>query len=115
MDHKKELKEMYKEIKIEAGVFTMTNQQNGKVFVGSFNNLKRLNGFQFMLKTNTHTNKELQADFNTFGHDAFDIEVVEYLKKKEEGYFDPKKRARKAGTKNGSINFSHLVNMDIIK
>ncbi|UPW84476.1 GIY-YIG nuclease family protein [Lysinibacillus sp. Ag94] len=93
MDHKKELKEMYKEIKIEAGVFTMTNQQN--VFVGSLNNLKRLNGFQFMLKTNTHTNKELQADFNTFGHDAFDIEVVEYLKKKEQGYFDPKKELEK--------------------
>ncbi|MFT9816422.1 GIY-YIG nuclease family protein [Lysinibacillus sp. NPDC056185] len=95
MDHKKELKELYKEIKIEAGVFTMTNQQNGKVFVGSFNNLKRLNGFQFSLKTNTHTNKKLQADYNTFGKDAFDIEVVEYLKKKEEGYFDPKKELEK--------------------
>lgn len=53
MDQKKELKEMYKEMKIEAGVFTMTNTQTGRVFVGSFNNLKRLNGFQFMLKTNT--------------------------------------------------------------
>lgn len=95
MDHKKELKEMYKEIKIEAGVFIMTNQQNGKVFVGSFNNLKRLNGFQFSLKTNTHTNKKLQADYNTFGKDAFDIEVVEYLKKKEEGYFDDKKELEK--------------------
>lgn len=59
MDHKKELKESYKEIEIEAGVFTMTNKQNGKVFVSSFNNLKRLNGFKFMLKTNTHNNLSL--------------------------------------------------------
>ena len=89
---------MYKEIKIEAGVFTMTNQQNGKVFVGSFNNLKRLNGFQFMLKTNTHTNKELQADYNSFGNDAFDIEVVEYLKKNKRAISMPK-RAREIRTK----------------
>ncbi|GLC90471.1 GIY-YIG nuclease family protein [Lysinibacillus piscis] len=95
MDHKKELKEMYKEIKIEAGVFTITNQQNGKVFVGSFNNLKRLNGFQFMLKTGTHMNKALQADYNTFGKDAFVVEVVEYVKKKEEGYFDEKRALEK--------------------
>lgn len=95
MDHKKKLKEMYKEMKIEAGVFTMTNKQNGKVFVGSFNNLKRLNGFQFMLKTNTYTNKALQADYNTFGKDAFQLEVVEYLKEKEEGYFDAKKELEK--------------------
>ncbi|QDQ02042.1 GIY-YIG nuclease family protein [Lysinibacillus fusiformis] len=95
MDHKKELKEYYKEIKIEAGVFTMTNKQNNKIFVSSFNNLKRLNGFQFMLKTNTHSNKALQADYNTFGMEAFDIEVVEYLKKKEEGYFDAKKELEK--------------------
>ena len=95
MNHKKQLKEVYKETPIEAGVFTLTNKRNGKVFVGSFNNLKRLNGFQFMLKTNTHNNKALQADYNTFGVDAFDIEVVEYLKKKEEGYFDAKKELEK--------------------
>lgn len=94
MDHKKELKEMYKEMKIEAGVFTMTNKQTGKVFVGSFNNLKRLNGFQFMLKTNTHTNKELQTDYISYGQEAFEVVIVEHLKKKEEGYFDAKKNSK---------------------
>ena len=57
--------------------------------------MKRLNGFQFMLKTNTHTNKELQADYNSFGQDAFEVKIVEYLKKKEEGYFDEKKELEK--------------------
>ena len=95
MDYKKQMKELYKEMPIQAGVFSMTNKQNGKVFVGSFNNLKRLSGFQFMLKTNTHTNKALQADYHTFGADSFEIEVVEYLKKKEEGYFDAKKELEK--------------------
>lgn len=95
MDHKKELKEMYKEMKIEAGVFTMTNKQTGKVFVGSFNNLKRLNGFQFMLKTNTHTNKELQADYNSYGQEAFEVAIVEHLKKKKRVILTPKKNSKK--------------------
>ena len=76
----------------------MTNTQTNKVFVGSFNNLKRLNGFQFMLKTNTHTNKVLQADYNLYGQEAFEVEIVEYLKKKKKA-ISMKKRARKAGAK----------------
>ncbi len=62
---------MYKEMKIEAGVFTMTNKQNGKVFVGSFNNLKRLNGFQFSLKTNSYTNKKTTSRFQHFWSRCF--------------------------------------------
>ena len=107
MDHKKQLKELYKEMPIQAGVFSMTNKQNGKVFVGSFNNLKRLNGFKFMLKMNTHTNKTLQADYNRFGADSFEIEVVEFLKKKEDGYFDARKNWRNLN-KNGSTSYSHI-------
>ncbi|MGG0655262.1 GIY-YIG nuclease family protein [Rummeliibacillus pycnus] len=95
MDHKKELKEQYKDIPIQAGVYKITNTQNKKVFIGSFNNLKRLNGLKFMLRTNTFSNQLLQKEWNEFGPDVFTIETVEMLKKPDEGYFDAKKELEK--------------------
>lgn len=35
MDRKKELKQLYKETKIEAGVYQIRNTVNNKVFIGS--------------------------------------------------------------------------------
>lgn len=95
MDHKKELKEHYKEIPIQSGVFKITNNKNGKIYIGSFNNLKRLNGLKFMLKTNTFTNPLLQKEWNEYGSDTFTIETVEMVKKPEEGYFDEKRELEK--------------------
>ncbi|MEG0260185.1 MAG: GIY-YIG nuclease family protein [Lysinibacillus sp.] len=69
------------------------------MFVGSLNNLKRLNGAHFMLKTKTHTNKSLQADWNEFGAEAFETEILEHLKKKDEAYFDEKKELEKLEAK----------------
>lgn len=54
-----------------------------------------------MLKTNTHTNKELQADYNLYGQEAFEVEIVEYLKKKKKAISDEKKSS-KSWSKNGS-------------
>ncbi|MDQ0272670.1 GIY-YIG nuclease family protein [Cytobacillus purgationiresistens] len=90
MDRKKELKQLYKESEIEAGVYQIKNKQTGKVFVASTPNLKTLNGKKFMLKNGTFINKELQADWNRAGEDAFEITVLEVLKKKKDGYFNEK-------------------------
>ncbi|MBK3494676.1 GIY-YIG nuclease family protein [Viridibacillus sp. YIM B01967] len=95
MDRQKELKQIYKETPIQSGVYKITNTTNNKVYIGSTNNLKRLNGVQFMLKMNSHTNKTLQADWNKFGAASFEIEILEMLKKKEEGYFDAKRELAK--------------------
>lgn len=95
MDYKKELKAQYKELPIQSGVFKITNNENGKIYIGGFNNLKRLNGLKFMLKTNTFTNKLLQKEWNQFGADTFSIDTVEMLKKPKEGYFDEKKELEK--------------------
>lgn len=95
MDHRKELKEQYKEIKIEAGIYTITNTQSEDVYVGELNNLIRLNGIQFQLKTNTHKNKKLQADWNELGEVGFKFEVIEVIKQPETGYFDMKKELEK--------------------
>ena len=95
MDRKKELKQEYKEIKIEGGIYVITNKQNGKKFVSSTPNFKTLNGTRFTLESGTHTNKELQKEWFEYGKDNFTIEQVEVLKKSENQYMDEKKELQK--------------------
>ncbi|HBI04028.1 MAG TPA: LuxR family transcriptional regulator [Paenibacillaceae bacterium] len=95
MDRKKELKQQYKETKIQAGVYQIKNTKNNKVFIESTNNLKTINGRQFMLKMGGHPNKALQEELNSFGEDAFVIEVLETLKEKPEGYYSVKDELKK--------------------
>lgn len=95
MERKKELKQLYKETPIEAGVYQITNTKNNKLFIGSTRNLRTLNGAKFMLKNGGHTNKQLQEDANLYGADVFEFQVLEVLKKKETGYFDEKKELEK--------------------
>lgn len=92
MDRKKELKQEYKEIKIEGGIYVITNKQNGKKFVASTPNFKTLNGVKFTLENGLHTNKELQKEWNEYGKENFDIEQLEVLKKEaNENRLDKKK------------------------
>lgn len=64
---------------------------NGKILVGSTNNLKNLNGIKFMLEMNNYTtNKELQKEWNEYGVGAFVFEVLEKLKKKDDSCFNEK-------------------------
>jgi len=85
MDRKKELKQLYKEMKVEAGVYQVRNKQNKKIFVTSTVNLRTLNGkkgggFPF--------NKELQKEWLEYGAEEFEFEVLEVLEKKDEPFFD---------------------------
>lgn len=90
MNRKDELKQQAKEIKIQAGVFQIKNTVNQKVFIESTRNLKTINGQQFSLEMGSHVNKELQKEWNEFGKEAFSIDVLEVLKKKEGEYYDEK-------------------------
>lgn len=85
---RKELKRQAAEIKTESGVYQIRNTRDGKLFVDSTRNLKTLNGQRFMLEMGSHRNKALQQDWSQLGADAFVFEVLEVLKKPEEGYFD---------------------------
>jgi len=91
MDRKKELKRQFKETAVEAGIYQIKNTINNKILIGSTRNLKTLNGITFMLETNGYTtSKELQKEWNQYGKDAFRIDVLEKLKKKDEPYFNEK-------------------------
>jgi hypothetical protein len=83
MDRKKELKQLYKETPVEAGIYQIKNTKNLKCFIGSTKNLKTLNGVKFMLDMDGHTNKELQKEWLEYGKEAFEINVIETSKRKK--------------------------------
>lgn len=100
MDRRKELKQQYKETKIQAGVYQIRNTKNQKIFIGSTSNLKTMAGQRMQLEGGIHRNKMLQKEWKEFGEEAFVFEVLEILEKKEEGFFD-EKDALKSWKKNG--------------
>jgi hypothetical protein len=95
MDRKKELKQQYKEIKIQAGVYQITNVTNGKICIIATRDLKTMNGKRFELEMGSSKNRPLQKEWNEYGKDAFTFEVLEILEKKEEGFFDLKDALKK--------------------
>lgn len=99
LDRKKELKNQYKEIKTEAGIYQVRNTVNGKVLLVATPNLKTINGRQIELSTGVYKNKLLQEDWNKYGKDAFVFEVLEVLEQPEEGYFDMKDELKKLENK----------------
>ena len=78
---RKDIHREYKERVKPAGVFQVKNTANGKVLLGSSLNLEGpLNRHRFMLKIGSHTNKELQKDWNEFGPDNFSFDILEEVK-----------------------------------
>lgn len=63
-----------------AGVYTITNTNNGKIYVGSTIHVdrRRLEHFS-ALKYNKHINKHLQNAYNKYGRESFEFEVIETL------------------------------------
>lgn len=95
MDRKKELAMQYKEMKKDSGVYQIRNTRNNKVLVVATPDLKTMNGKRFQLQMGSHMNKQLQQDWNEYGEDAFEFEVLEVLKEKKEGYFDKQVELKK--------------------
>ncbi|MBU1151335.1 GIY-YIG nuclease family protein [Patescibacteria group bacterium] len=81
MKTNKELKEDYKSMKPEMGVFQIRNISNGKVFVANGLNMgAKWNRYTTQLKFGIHFNKELQKDWNEKGEANFVFEVLSVLK-----------------------------------
>jgi hypothetical protein len=80
MDRKKELKEQYKQMKTEMGVFIVQNNLNNKYLLVTTQNLKgMINRVRFQLNSGGHPNSELQQEWKRFGEDKFDIIILETL------------------------------------
>lgn len=81
MFDKKELKERYKQIKPEMGVFMYRVLTTGKAYLGFGQNVKAdINSITFQLKLGSYpTNSNLQKDWQDYGENNFEIAVIEKL------------------------------------
>lgn len=78
IQRRKELNRAYQERVKPSGVFQVKNLVNGKILLGSSLNLEGpLNKHRFMLRVNSHPNKELQKDWNELVADQFVFEILE--------------------------------------
>lgn len=88
---RKEIHREYKERVKPAGIFQVKNLVNNKVLLGSSLNLEGpLNKHRFMLKINSHPNKELQNDWNELGPEQFSFEILETVPPSDDPNFNLK-------------------------
>lgn len=87
----KRLKKEYKENPRPSGVFLIRNTVNGKVFVGAGLDIAGIvNRHRFDLTKGGHRNKKLQAEWNEFGGEKFDFEIVDQISPPESASSDPR-------------------------
>ena len=92
-DKRARLKREYKESRPSLGIFQIRNKVNGKVYLGSSNNLEaERKSRQFQIKVGKIVfNRELQNDLVQFGADQFEFSVLDTLR--EEGNGENPQRA----------------------
>lgn len=63
-----------------AGVYKITNTQNGRIYIGSSGKFRtRARGHNYALSLNNHANAFLQNDWNKCGADHFVFEIIEVV------------------------------------
>ena len=89
MNTRRELVRQYKESGPAAGVYVVRNTADGRNYVGASMNAEgALNRARFELRRGAFRNASLAADWRRLGEDAFEFEVVDVLKKKDDPAFD---------------------------
>lgn len=77
---KKELKELYKQLKPDMGILAVKHTSSNKYYLEGTQDLKStVNSIKFKLNFGNHPNKELQKAWTEYGEDCFTIEVLEKL------------------------------------
>lgn len=63
---------------LSSGIYLIKNKENEKIYVGASTRLKiRLRNHKNHLRKRKHCNKLLQEDYNKYGLNAFEFEVLE--------------------------------------
>lgn len=87
---RKELIREYKETPRTMGVGVVRNTSNGKVLVLSGRDIPALlNRHQAQLRFGAHRNRALQQDWDAFGAESFQFEVVDTLEPRDDPNYDP--------------------------
>jgi hypothetical protein len=80
LERKRELKEQYKQMKPDMGLFIIKAKDSGRYHLEGTQNLKgKMNSLLFQLKMGSSYYKELQKDWKEKGEDNFIVEIVEKL------------------------------------
>lgn len=80
MDQRRLLKERYKQMKPEMGLYVIQSKVSGKMLLAAATDLKSaINGSRFKLKGGMHPNRALQAEWNAAGEDAFEFRILDRL------------------------------------
>ncbi len=67
------------EIKDKSGIYSIRNTENKRLYVGRAKNIhRRWQSHIRELENDKHRNTELQGDFNKYGTDAFQFDVLEF-------------------------------------
>jgi len=84
MKTKKELRAEFKLHKFRAGIFQIVNKENNKIYLQSTSDIDRaFNSDIFQLKAGMHSNKSLQHDWDQFGSDVFECNILDELTSKD--------------------------------
>jgi hypothetical protein len=90
MADRKELIRQYKQTPRPMGVYCVRNLANGKALIGVARDVPgKLNSHRAQLRMQAHRNAALQADWNTFGSDAFAFETLDLLAPSPIPGYDP--------------------------
>lgn len=81
MDRKKELKEMYKQMRPEMGIFIIESKTSNKYYLEVTQNLQgKMNSVRFQLESGGfRINELLQKEWKELGSDNFEIRILEKL------------------------------------
>lgn len=89
MDRKALIRE-YKETQHPMGVYLVRNSINKKSLVGASINLPAiLNRHRTQLRLGGHPNRALQKDWNEFGPEAFEFQILDTLQIPDQSDYDP--------------------------
>lgn len=81
-DRKKQLKAQYKERKVIGGVYRIINQKNGRFYLSKTEDLQGSRNWFLSCCTNgICTHPRLVKEWNEYGKDAFEFEVLEIWEK----------------------------------
>ena len=87
---RRELKRQYKETPRPMGVYRILNHANGRALIaGSTDVGSILNRHRAQLNFGRHPDGVLQRDWQRFGAEAFEFEVLDTLEPKETPGYDP--------------------------
>ena len=89
MDRKALIRE-YQESQHPMGVYQIRNTVNGRSLVGVSLNLPAiLNRHRAQLRLGDHSNRALQKDWNEFGPEAFEFQILDTLQPHDQPDYDP--------------------------